>query len=375
MDFLKILPNTSHPALRLNAICPYFTMFPLKFPFNVLKNAADTDIILDPFCGRGTSNYAARLRGISSYGIDSNKVAAAIASAKFFKVSPDSIVEKAKQILNETNEYEIPEGEFWELAFSKATLNEISKFRSYFKSKKLSKEEKVLRAIILGILHGPVMKTMKSYLSNQMPRTFSTKPDYSVKYWQTIKLKPKYISTLRLIRKKANYYFNEYLPKSVEGKIVIADSRKLNFQNFDRTFNWVITSPPYYGMHTYEQDQWLRNWFLGGPSYVDYSSENQVKHSSEEIFIKDLSDVWANVSEACETEAKLIIRFGALPSKLERLPEDLLKESIRLSNVGWEIVTLKKAGKPEVQRRQSEQFKNKPGLYIEEFDLYAILRN
>lgn len=375
MDFLKTLPNTSHPALRLNAICPYFTMFPLQFPFNVLKNAAPTDTILDPFCGRGTSNYAARLRGIPSYGVDSNKVASAIAGSKFFNIDSEIILEKAKQILNETDEFEVPEGEFWELAYSKATLNQICKFRSHFKSKNLSKEEKVLRAIILGILHGPVMKTMKSYLSNQMPRTFSTKPDYSVKYWKSHNHRPKYVSTLQLIKKKAEYFFNEYLPKSVEGKIINADSRTFDFQSLDRTFNWVITSPPYYGMSTYEQDQWLRNWFLGGTDVVDYSSKYQVKHHSEDIFINDLSTVWANTSQVCEPEAKLIIRFGALPSKLERSPAELLKESINLSDVGWEIVTLKKAGKPDEHKRQASQFKNQPGLYIEEFDLYAILRN
>src|SRR5688572_11530042 len=228
MDFFKTLPGHSHPALRLNAICPYFTMFPLKFPFNVLKSAIESDIILDPFCGRGTSNYAARLRGISSYGIDSNQVATAVAEAKFFKINPSLIVEKATQILSETNEFDIPEGEFWDLAYNKKTLNEICKFRTYFKSKRLSKEEKVLRAIILGILHGPILKTVKSYLSNQMPRTFATKPDYSVKYWKENKLFPKYVDTLQLIRKKATFVFNDNLPQSVDGKIINGDSRKLN---------------------------------------------------------------------------------------------------------------------------------------------------
>jgi hypothetical protein len=32
-----------------------------------------------------------------------------------------------------------------------------------------------------------------------------------------------------------------------------------------------LTSPAYYGLRTYVADQWLRNWFLGGPAYVDYS--------------------------------------------------------------------------------------------------------
>ena len=59
----------------------------------------------------------------------------------------------------------------------------------------------------------------------------------------------------------------------------------------------IITSPPYYGMKTYIADQWLRNWFLGGPETVDYSTEGQISHSSKEIFIYELRKVWNNVAE------------------------------------------------------------------------------
>ena len=72
----------NHDA-ALNSICPYFTMFPLEFPLGILKrNAKEGSIVLDPFCGRGTTNYAARLLGLSSVGVDSSPVAAAIARAK-----------------------------------------------------------------------------------------------------------------------------------------------------------------------------------------------------------------------------------------------------------------------------------------------------
>jgi hypothetical protein len=37
-------------------------------------------------------------------------------------------------------------------------------------------------------------------------------------------------------------------------------------------------SPPYYGRRTYIPDQWLRNWFLGGSSNVEYSNDLQLAH-------------------------------------------------------------------------------------------------
>jgi DNA modification methylase len=68
--------------LRLNAVCPYYTMFPLDFPLGQLKLYPDARRVLDPFCGRGTTRYAARLAGRHAVGIDINPVAVAIASAK-----------------------------------------------------------------------------------------------------------------------------------------------------------------------------------------------------------------------------------------------------------------------------------------------------
>ena len=37
----------------LNAVCPYYTMYPLDFPLRVLKEHGDEgDWVIDPFCGR-----------------------------------------------------------------------------------------------------------------------------------------------------------------------------------------------------------------------------------------------------------------------------------------------------------------------------------
>jgi DNA modification methylase len=52
------------PLLRLNGLAPYYTMFPLSFPFDALEKSKQGEWVLDPFCGRGTTNLAARLRGL-----------------------------------------------------------------------------------------------------------------------------------------------------------------------------------------------------------------------------------------------------------------------------------------------------------------------
>ena len=80
----------------LNAICPYWTMFPLSFPLAILAEANRGEWVLDPFCGRGTTLYAARKLGLPAVGIDSNEVASAIAAAKMVAAAPEAIVALAE---------------------------------------------------------------------------------------------------------------------------------------------------------------------------------------------------------------------------------------------------------------------------------------
>lgn len=358
--------------MRLHTICPYFTMFPLEFPFNALASSNPDDWVLDPFCGRGTTNYAARLRGLSSVGIDSNPVAAAISTAKFIDTTPADIIELCKTILNSDQEpgY-IPRGRFWELCFHSDTLHDICKLRENLIQECITDTARALRALMLGILHGPTMKNQPSYLSNQMPRTYCCKPGYSVRYWERHGLHPKKIDVLDVVSRKAEYSFST-LPPRTEGKIINGDSRApLTFIPEDG-FNWVITSPPYYQMKTYAQDQWLRNWFLGGEDTVNYTVTGQLKHSSRLDFARDLAAVWRSITEACAPGAKMIVRLGALPSSACN-PSEILRESIDCADCGWKEEKIENAGTAKRGRRQSDQFCDTKRMAHEEIDYFAIL--
>lgn len=348
-------------------------MFPLAFPYKVLQKARKKDWVYDPFCGRGTTNFAARLLGVNSYGVDSNPIAQAVAQSKLVHATQSNIYARCISVLEDYHEVSVPQGEFWELAYHQNTLRDICKMREYFLQKTLLDEIDIsLRAIVLGILHGPKMKTQASYLSNQMPRTFSTKPNYSVQYWKKNSIVADEVDLSVLVKRKAEYVFNEHLPGGVSGSVLLGDSRSIK-DSFEQKMDWVVTSPPYYGMSTYEQDQWLRNWFLGGTDYVNYTSNAQLKHGSELTFINDLAKVWHNTASKCRPDAKMIIRFGALPSRSVRTPGEIIRESIKSADCGWELKAIRYAGEPVPSNRQANQFKGTTGTYIEEIDVYATL--
>ncbi len=360
-------------VLQLNGVCPYYTMFPIDFPFDRLRSAAAGEWVIDPFCGRGSTNYAARLLGLHSVGIDSNPVAAAIAAAKLVATTPDRIVEVCKRILETTRMTRLPSGMFWRNCYHPNTLEQLCKLRSGLRSGRSSPARTALRALLLGRLHGPRPKfALPSYLSNQMPRTYAAKPGYAVRFWRKHEMKPPEVDVLDLVRRKAARYFGN-LPPSVGGRVVFADSASIRLSSLvDRPAAWAITSPPYYGMRTYLPDQWLRYWFLGGPARVSYQAEGQLEHTSPERFAEQLGDVWRNLSKACADGARLVVRFGGIRDR-HQSPREILWESFQKTDPGWRITNVWPAGLATPGKRQAEQFLGALRKPVAEFDVYARL--
>jgi hypothetical protein len=353
----------------LNAICPYYTMYPLDFPLRVLKKHGKRgDWVIDPFCGRGTTNFAARLLEMPSVGIDSSPVAAALAQAKLATAEPSAVVAIAESILNDANApAHVPSGDFWKLAYHENTLVQLCQLRDALLAECSSPQRILLRAIILGALHGPRPKGAPSYFSNQSPRTFAPKPNYAVRFWTEHGMIPDDVNLLSIVRTRAVRYLSEP-PPEVEGVVQLGDSRKPDtFQDVPKA-RFVVTSPPYFGMRTYLPDQWLRFWFLGGPDYVEYRQpEGQLEHTGADHFAAEMGRVWKNVASHTVNDARLIIRYGGIHDRNVE-PMDVLKKS--LVGSGWKILTARAVPDSERGRRQVRQFQAEPKKAITEYDVY-----
>jgi hypothetical protein len=360
------------PSDALNAVCPYFTMYPLDFPLGILaRHARANDWVLDPFCGRGTTNFAARLRGLPSYGIDASPVAAAIARAKTVYAPPFAVAATARKILTLGAEpRDVPRGSFWRSAYRMRTLRDLCILREELLRRCDTPSRVLLRAIILGALHGPRPKGEPSHFSNQCPRTFAPKPAYAVRFWRARGMKAPRVDSLKIIETRAGRYLGERVP-TVDGCIVLGDARELKSFDGAPRCRWVITSPPYYGMRTYLPDQWLRHWFLGGPAEVEYSqSRSQLDHTGVERFTEQLAQVWRNAAMRAHQDVRLVVRFGGIHDRAAE-PMDLLRESLR--RAGWRLRTAHRASEAARGRRQVFQFQDAPKHAIVEYDAYAEL--
>ena len=338
----------------------------------ILKKHADANpVVVDPFCGRGTTIYAARKAQLQSYGFDISPIAVAIAKAKLASSSLDRILELAEELLTK-EPFDIPEAPFFHHAFAPETLKELCSLREGLLQLDVeSNESALLRAAALGCLHGPMAKNREfsGYFSNQMPRTFSSKPDYSIRYWKEKNLAPPEVSVLNVIKRKLSRIPDLSEPTvGTFKRIKCADARlAAQYRNISGTI-LVITSPPYYGMTTYIQDQWLRNWFLGGPASVEYQGHCQLRHSSHVDFVHDLSRVWDHLKKRADG-IDLYVRLGTL-SSVKSDAKTLFRESLEESG-GWRLVYTKRAKTANEGKRQADQMKRRSSAQ-DEYDFHAV---
>ncbi len=341
---------------RFHAICPYFAMFPEAFAEKWIKRLTrEGETILDPFCGRGTTAFTAALAERRSISCDTNDVAYCITKAKLQPPCLRSLkarVTKLHKLFRPTQWVERARTcpEFFQFAFSESTLAQILFLREYLDWRN-SRTDTMLAALMLGSLHGD---SGSNYLSNQMPRTISTKPGYSIKFWQKRKLEAPERDVFELLRERAEFRY-ETPPPLCESLVVHSDMRRL----FTHVVNWklpircVITSPPYLDVTNFEEDQWLRLWFLGGPPFPTTSRlSKDNRHVIESRYWSFIADMWSSLGSILSSDAHIVIRLGSRKLSPSRLSSMLTSSSF----TSQRRVCLISKRVSIIQRRQTDAF-------------------
>lgn len=332
--------------------------------------------MIDPFCGRGTALFSARWFGLSAWGIDSSPVAVAIAKAKLASCDIEAPIELAEKLIADIEPADFPDTQFFRWAYQESTLRDICALREgLLRLKDENDASSILRAAVIGCLHGPLSKRVENagYFSNQMPRTYASKPDYAVRFWKERDLKAPKIDVLGVLRRKIERLtgLDQASPCPIT-HVLHGDAQSEDlFQLISASPSLVITSPPYYGMRTYVQDQWLRNWFLGGPDSIHYSAGPQLNHGGQQAFAASLGKVWRNISNSAASSESLhmYVRFGIIPSALVDAKK-LFRDSLEESGIDWRLVSTRSAKSADVGKRQADQMKAKSAAAVE-FDFHV----
>ncbi len=309
-------------------------MFPETFAAEWLERLTEPgDVVLDPFCGRGTLPLEALLLGRAAIGCDINPVAYCVTRAKTNTPGIASVKRRITVLERGFNakEWE-PERcrmpEFFRVAYRASVLRQILYLRRELKWQH-SDTDAMVAALTLGSLHGESERS-PSFLSNQMPHTISTKPDYSVRFWRRHGFKAPRRDVFDLLRTQADFRY-ESVPPSRKGVALHMDMRDIPraAKRLPGPIKTVITSPPYLDVTRFEEDQWLRLWFLGGPPRLAYGRVSKDdRHTSQEGYWGLITDFWRVLGQVLERNSNVVIRIGAVRAQPDQLARGLLGSAV-----------------------------------------------
>jgi hypothetical protein len=345
-------------------------MFPEDFVAKqVLAYTRRGDWVFDPFSGRGTTVFESLLNGRPAAGTDVNPVAACVAGAK---ANPPTL----RNVLNRLDWLEsrfrlvctVAEADalpdFFRLCFHERTLRELLFLRGELKWK-TSKIDRFIAAVALGCLHGESHKT-PNCLSNRMPRTISTKPEYSVRWWSERGLTAPERKTFEVLKVMARFRLQEALPEIV-GEVKLRDARQAGdaFPGLHEKVSLVVTSPPYLDTTDYIEDQWLRLWFLGGPVQPHGGVNKDDRHTRLDNYWRFLTETWSGVQPLVRRGAHIVVRIGGTRLPKQDLSEGLL-ESLKVGLSGYRVKPLHSGSTTEIRNRQTNAFR--PGTSTERYE-------
>lgn len=340
---------------RFHALCPYFAMFPESFAEHwVGELTRKGDTVLDPFCGRGTLPFQALLMGRNAVGADINEVAYCVTRAKTNAPSLGVLKRRLTRLENEfdPNRFEAARRElpeFFQVAYRPATLRQLLFLRSVLRWR-TSDVDCMVAALTLGVLHGESERS-PSFLSNQMPHTISTKPDYSVRFWRERGLRAPERDAFELLRKQADYRYESERPAGT-ATVHHTDMRELPRIGLPTGIKCAITSPPYFDVTSYQEDQWLRGWFLGGPTKPT-ATRTEERTSNVDRYWRLIGDMWRMLGLVLARRAHVVIRIGAV----RYAPEVLAKQLSGASVLSKRKVVLAGQWVSELRRRQTDSFR------------------
>jgi site-specific DNA-methyltransferase (adenine-specific) len=263
-------------------MCSYLGTFPPGLARALIAMLTDeNDVVLDPFSGRGTTLLEGRLLRRVVLASDVNPVAVALTEAKNAVIETKEILER----LTELEERYDPvlylsearvQSEDIQLIYNTNTLAELCYLRRRLITSGRN-SDKFLIGAVLGVMHGSERKDKtSSYVSIDMPNTFSMSPNYVRKFVERRLARP-YRNVFDVLRGKIERLSAEGPVAEHAGIVEWCDVKQLQssaaFRSYSGQVKLILTSPPYLDVVNYAKQNWIRNWFMAThPQYSLFES-------------------------------------------------------------------------------------------------------
>ncbi len=317
----------------LHSMCSYLGCFPPIVPRRIIEQVIKRrGIVLDPFCGSGTTLVEAVLSGREAVGVDLNPLAVALATAKMAPVTLDDVLDRllhlARNYRGRADLDDVPDGV--RVIFHPRTLSQLAYLRAELDA--TDPVDRFLRGAVLGIMHGKFRKTGGSaYLSIDMPNTFSMSPEYVRKFVKRHRLIQPPADAFVKIRERVRWLLRDgALPSLPRARVLHGDATHLPDLMTRACVSYVdgiVTSPPYLGVLRYGAFNWIRLWFLGlDPTSVDRTLDNT---DSLDRYLSFMASFLSSAAEVLRPGAPLalvigdVVEYGTHVELAERVWDEL----------------------------------------------------
>jgi DNA modification methylase len=223
-----------------------------------------TQIIMDPFSGRGTTVLQANLLGYKAIHNDLSPVSYFIVRSRQNIPSYEEFIDRINQInfQKKRKEPSSEEKERFYPFFHPDTYKELLNLKEEYLNNKNDSVLQYIMFIALSRLHGHSDGFFSAYSFPQ----FSILPESQKKNNLKRNTKIIYKDIKSRIIKKYKQDHSKELPKEYQiskfNEYYQLDSRNL-YSIPDNYVDLIITSPPFLDKVNYKQDNWLRAWFIG----------------------------------------------------------------------------------------------------------------
>ena len=250
----------------------YLVSYPMSFPwtvphFFIHKYTQKGDIVLDPFCGTGTTLLEAGLSGRVAYGVDTDPLAIRIAQAK---IHPCDITEVTLKVQDLNFSRPAVLGryqEFFSPFYDVATFRELLGLRQCLSGAgpeaNRDHSSNFVEALALSLLHGHSAGYFSTYTYPQIALSPKEQFELNLKRQQS----PDYRAVAPRLLRKAAIVTSDGVPVALRlrpslHKVGVGDPRDLAFVETG-SVSLTVSSVPYPGMRDLKKEQWLKVWFTG----------------------------------------------------------------------------------------------------------------
>lgn len=311
-DIIKNILNVKETTYLVHNFHPYAAKFIPQLPrYLIEKFTKPSEVVLDPFCGSGTTIVEAILLGRNGIGVELNYIGVLVSKVKTTYLNNEqlfNIIQFLRQIKlarleNKTQDLTgiitFPNKFHW---FKKDVLNAAL----YIKSKIDTIEDEAIRNFLLVALSSIIVK-----ISNQESETRYAAVNKEIEAMDVFRLFENKVENMVDRMKK----FLPSISREVKAQIFQGDSRYINFLP-KNSVDFIVTSPPYPNTYDYYLYHKLRMIVLGFDykRVQDGEIGSRDKHSSKKedinTYITSMRECFQNFTDILKPKHYFAIVMG-----------------------------------------------------------------